>query len=224
MVVRVTGPIVLELQTVFVADWYLEMEEILDGPEIFPDPEITGYIPAQVLPSGPGYPTENNQRLLVTLIHAAREKVVITTPYFIPDEPILQAMQTAVLRGAEVHLICSKKADQLLVSLAQRSYYGELLDAGVKIHLYRKNFLHAKHLSFDDKVAVIGSSNMDIRSFALNAEIFSLFYDKDFTAKLRAEEDRYLANCELLNREKWHQRPMLSKVMQHLARLMSPLL
>lgn len=224
LVVRVTGPIVLELQYVFVADWWLEAEEVLDTPDIFPVPLITGTVAAQALPSGPVFPTQNNQRLIVALVHGATERIVITTPYFIPDEPLLQALQTAVARGVKTHLIMSKKIDQLLVGLAQRSYYDDLLEAGVNIHLYRENFLHAKHLTIDDQVAVVGSSNMDIRSFHLNDEIMVLFYDHELTAQLHAVQERYIAHSELLTGAVWDQRSLFVQVPENLARLVSPLL
>jgi cardiolipin synthase len=224
LMVRVTGPVVLELQSVFAADWFEETNEVLDGENEFPGPEITGSIPAQALPSGPAYPTQNNQRLFVGLVHGARTRVVLTTPYFIPDEPLLQAMQTAVLRGVDVHLVVSEKEDLVLVSLAQKSYYQELLEAGVKIHLYRKNFLHAKHLSIDDAVAVIGTSNLDIRSFVLNAEVMLMIYDPGVTAQLAAEQVRYYSHCRLLTLESWNNRSFGSKFAQSLARLFSPLL
>src|SRR5262245_35113562 len=222
LVVRVTGPVVLQLQFVFAADWYLEVEEILDRDALYPDPEPTGNTAAQVLPSGPGYP--NLQRLLVALLYGARQRVVITTPYFIPDEPVLQAIETAVLRGVEVHLIVSKKMDQLLVGLAQRSYYEDLLDLGVKVHLYRDTFLHAKHLTFDDQVALIGSTNIDIRSFRLNAEVTLLCYDPAVTARLRAVQKEYFKNCEDLDPERWRRRHVVARLLQNLARLFSPLL
>jgi cardiolipin synthase len=224
MVVRVTGPIVLELQFLFVRDWFLEANEILNDDVLFPNPQVTGPIPAQALPSSPGYLVENNQRVFVALVHAARHRVVITTPYFIPDEALLQALQTAVLRGAEVHLVVSQLADQVLVSLAQKSYYEELLEAGVKIHLYQKHFLHAKHLSIDDDIAVIGTSNMDIRSFQLNAEVVLLFYDPSVVAQQRTIQENYFANSELLTLEKWRQRAKVNEFLENMARLLSPLL
>jgi cardiolipin synthase len=224
LMVRVTGPVVLELQYVFAGDWYMETEEVLDGPDAFPDPECPGTAAAQALPSGPGQLTENNQRLFVSLIHGARKKVVITTPYFIPDEPLLQAMQTAVLRGVEVHVIVSEKADQFLVSSAQRSYYAEMLDYGIRIHLYRRYFLHAKHMSVDDEIALIGSSNMDIRSFELNNEVIVLFYDQDVTARLHREEARYLRNCKELDAKGWERRALPRRIGEAIARQLSPLL
>jgi cardiolipin synthase len=224
LMARVTGPVVLELQYVFAADWFLETREILDGEAEFPAPEIAGRVPAQLLPSGPDFPTQNNQRLFVALVHGARERVVLVTPYFIPDEPLLQAMQTAALRGVEVHLVVSGKEDFLVVSLAQKSYYEELLEARVHIHLYRKNFLHAKHLSVDDAVAVIGTSNLDIRSFALNAEVMLVIYDAGMAARLVSEQERYFANADLLPLAVWQRRPFGTKVAENLARLLSPLL
>src|SRR5262249_21296989 len=222
--VRVTVTAVLELRQVFAGGWLPETNEVLDGEPESAGHDLAGGVPAQVLPSGPAFPTQNNQRLIVALIHGAVRRVVLTTPYFIPDEPLLQAMQTAVLRGVEVHLVVSEKEDQFFVSLAQKSYYEELLEAGVQIHLYRKNFLHAKHLSIDDSVALIGSSNLDIRSFALNAEVMLMIYDPGVVAGLAAEQQRYYANSRLLALAAWEQRPFGSKLAQGLARLLSPLL
>ena len=177
LMVRVTGPIALELQAVFVRDWYLERGRVPESGDPFPDPEVTGSVAAQVLPSSPLYPTDNSQRLIVALISGARTRAIITTPYFIPDQPLLQALTTAALRGVDVRLVVPAQDDQLLVSNAQKSYYEELLNAGVRICRYGKRFLHAKHVTIDDDIAWIGSSNMDLRSFSLNAEIVLLAYD-----------------------------------------------
>jgi cardiolipin synthase A/B len=224
LVLRLTGPAVLELQYIFAADWFLETNEVLESVDVFPDPEITGSIPIQALASGPDFPTQNNQRFIVALIHAARKQIKITTPYFIPDEPILQALQTAVLRGVDVHLVFSEIWYQVLVSWAQRSYYEELLEAGVKVHLYQKSFLHAKFLTIDDSIGLVGTSNMDIRSFVLNAEHILVIHDPDMTSQLKAEQRRYIANCRSLDLQQWRQRPFRIKLAEHLARLMSPLL
>jgi len=224
LVLRLTGPAVLELQYIFAADWFLETNEVLEGEDIFPGPEIAGSIPIQALASGPDFPTQNNQRFIVALIHAARKQIKITTPYFIPDEPMLQALQTAVLRGVDVHLVVSETEDQVLVSWAQRSYYEELLEAGVKVHLYQKNFLHAKFLTIDDHIGLVGTSNMDIRSFVLNAEHILVIHDPGMTSRLKTEQQRYISNCRSLALQHWRQRPFRIKLAEHLARLMSPLL
>jgi cardiolipin synthase len=224
LMVRVTGPVVLELQYVFASDWFLETGEVLDGESEFPNPEIAGDVPAQVLPSGPDFPVQNNQRLFVALVHGASKRVVLTTPYFIPDEPLLQAMQTAAQRGVAVHLVASEKGDQVVVSLAQESYYEDLLEAGVHVHLYQANFLHAKHLSVDDSVAMIGTSNLDVRSFALNAEVMLMICDGGVTAQLIVEQERNFASSRLLTLEQWRRRSFGKKLVQNLARLLSPLL
>jgi len=224
MVVRVTGPVVLELQAVFAIDWFMETGQTLDSPELFPEPKTAGEVTAQVLPSGPDYPAAGVQRLVTALVHGARKRVVLTTPYFIPDDALVQAMQTAVQRGVEVHLVVSKQADQILVSLAQKSYYAELLAAGVKIHLYSTRFLHAKHLSIDDAVALIGSSNIDIRSFVLNSEVSMICYDQNVAMKQREQQERYFEGSELLNADEWRTRSLFEKTCENLARLASPLL
>ena len=224
LVVRVTGPVVLELQGVFVADWFLETEQVLDSAEIFPPPSATGDIIAQLLPSGPDFPTTNVQRLLVAMIHGARERIFITTPYFIPDDAFVQALETAALRGVQVRLMVSTIADQILVSQAQRSYYTELLEKGVHIHLFKGNFLHAKHVSIDGVMALIGSSNMDIRSFVLDAEVSLAIYDSDVVAQLRVEQEHTIANSDPLVLEQWAQRSLWKKVAENMARLVSPLL
>ncbi|HMO83454.1 MAG TPA: cardiolipin synthase [Lacipirellulaceae bacterium] len=224
MMARAAGPVVAALQSVFVDDWFLATNKMLPKTPLFPRMERQGDIVAQVLPSGPGYSTANNQLLFIALIHGARERIVITTPYFVPDEPLLQALHTAVLRGVDVHLVVSAKADQILVGLAQRSYYEQLLEYGVRIHAYKRHFLHAKHLTIDDEVTVIGSSNMDIRSFALNEEISMIIYNREITARMRAEQERYFQQSDALSLAKWRQRPWIVRSGQNVARLMSPLL
>ncbi len=222
--VRLCGPIVLELQAVYADDWFVEVGEFLGEARYFPEPRIAGEVAAQALPSGPGYPRENNQRLVVSLIHAATKKLVITMPYMIPDGALLQALQTSVLRGVEVTLVVPMQMDQVLVYLGQRSYYDELLSSGVRICRYGKRFLHAKHITVDDKIAWIGSSNLDIRSFALNAEIVVLLYNEASCRRLGEEQERYLREGEMLTLQSWRQRPPIVKVIENLARMLSPLL
>ncbi len=222
--VRMEGPAVAQLQAVFLADYYFETGTVLEKTEHFPEAAHVGGAIAQVLPSGPGYQRENGQELMVSLLYAARERVVLTTPYFVPDDPFLQAIRSAGRRGVAMHLIVSMHANQFFTQLAQRSYYDDLLEAGVKIHLYQPRFLHAKHLSIDDDIAFIGSANIDIRSFALNAEINLVIYDADVVAKLRVVQERYFANSVLLTAEKWRQRPLGVRTVEGVARLADSLL
>jgi cardiolipin synthase len=120
--------------------------------------------------------------------------------------------------------VVSRLADQMLVSLAQKSYYQQLLEAGVHIHRYQERFLHAKHLSIDGVIAVIGTSNMDIRSFVLNAEVSLVVYDAEVTARLREQQEKYFAASDRLSQVDWMKRSLVEKICENLARLMSPLL
>ena len=133
-----------------------------------------------MVPSGPGFITENNLRLFNTLIYSAQHKISICSPYFVPDDSLLYAVTTAAQRGVDVELFVSEKGDQFLVHHAQQSYYEALLEAGVRIYLYKAPFvLHAKHFTIDDEVAVLGSSNMDMRSFSLNLEVSVMLLGED---------------------------------------------
>ncbi len=224
LVARVTGPVVLQLQAVFLTDYYLESNTNLLGQDFFPVEHPAGQVAAQALPSGPGFPQANAQRLILSLLYAAQRRVVITSPYFIPDEPLLDAMKIAVLRGVEVHLVVSRQADQILVCQAQHSYYDELLEAGIRIHRYREHLLHAKHLTFDDQIAIIGSSNLDMRSFLLNAEISLIVHDPQVAAALGRVQERYFEESDLLTLDEWRRRPGWRKVLENTARLVDSVL
>ena len=225
LVVRVTGLVVSQLQATFLGDHYLETEEVLDRAELFPDLKPAGDSAAQLLPSGPGYGQENGRELIISMLYEARRRVVITTPYFIPDEPFLNAICAAGQReNVQVHMVVSKHANQLISQLAQRSYYDDLLEAGIQIHLYRPHFLHAKLLTIDDHVALTGSTNMDIRSFALNAEINLLIYDRQVVEQLKVAQEDYFRNSDLLTREQWSKRSVLEKMTHNTARLMDSFL
>jgi cardiolipin synthase len=169
---------------VFATDWYSEADVLL--PLAASSSSIAGsqgsaLIDAQVLPSGPSFANDNNLKLYATLIHKAERRVSITSPYFVPDESILMAIVTAAARGLDVELFVSEVGDQKLVYHAQRSYYEALLRAGVRIYLYRApQVLHSKHFTIDEEVAVIGSSNMVVRSFSLNMEVSVLVHGRGF--------------------------------------------
>jgi cardiolipin synthase len=224
LVVRACGAVVLELQAIFAADWFLEAGESLNARDLFPHRPAEGKAVAQVLPSGPDYPLAGAGQLVTAMIAGARHRVVITTPYFIPDEPLLKVMQTAVLRGVEVVLLVSAVTDHLFVSLAEQSYYDQLLQAGIEIYRFRDGLLHAKHLSIDDDISFVGSSNMDIRSFLLNSEASLVLFDRIAITSLQAEQRRIMAASDRLSLAQWKTRPPLKKVAENVARLVSPLL
>ena len=224
LVLRAEGPVVSQLQAVFLTDRFLETGGRPDLAPLFPDQPAAGTVCAQLLPSGPTYRAENNQRVFVHLLYQARERVVVTSPYFVPDPAFVEAMQAAAQRGVAVHLVTPKQADQALVRLAQESFYAALLDAGVRIHLYRPRFLHAKHMSVDGDVVVIGSSNMDLRSFELNEEVMVIVYDRHVAARLAEVQERYFRDSDELTAEGWQRRPLWRSTSQQMARLVDSLL
>ncbi|MDR2872525.1 MAG: cardiolipin synthase [Xanthomonadaceae bacterium] len=222
LVARVRGPIVAHLEAVFASDWFLETGVVLNvTPERPAQPED---IVAQLLPSGPAYPFPNARDTVQALIHLAKRKLVLTTPYFVPDDGTVNALRVAALSGVDVQLILSWSNNQRLTSWAQRAYYEELLACGVKIALYRPHFLHAKHMSVDDEAALLGSINLDIRSFALNAEIGMVCYDRGVVARMREVEADYLRDAEQLVLESWRRRPAWKRSLEGIARLADSLM
>lgn len=228
LMTRLEGPIVAGLNAIFITDWYSETNELLlretraiTDDVIDKDPDA---LDMQVVPSGPGFAGENNLRLFLALLYSATERVVITSPYFVPDDAMLYAITTATQRGVAVDLFVSEIGDQALVYHAQRSYYEGLLNAGVRIFMYPAPYiLHAKHFTIDDEVAVIGSSNMDMRSFSLNMEVSLMVRGRSFVESMRQVEDGYRAISKELTKEAWHKQPLRSTILDNLARLTSAL-
>lgn len=229
LVARITGPTVTALNAVFMSDWYAETDDLLADDEnmpatVAPFDTSPDALDCQIVPSGPAFDGENNLRLFLSLVNSAQERVIITSPYFVPDEAMMYAITSARLRGLEVQLFVSEIGDQGSVWHAQRSYYGALLRAGVQIWLYPGPYiLHAKHLSIDDDVAVIGSSNMDIRSFNLNFEVCMLVRGPSFVADMRKVEEGYRAVGRRLTLEEWEQEPATATFLDGIARLTSAL-
>ncbi|MGG5174949.1 cardiolipin synthase [Pseudarthrobacter sp. J1763] len=220
LMAELRGPVVPTLNIVFATDWLSETDESLQHQLVLPESTSAGHIPAQVVPSGPGFSTENNLRLFNTLIYSAQERISICSPYFVPDDSLLYAITTAAQRGVEVELFVSEKGDQFLVHHAQRSYYEALLNAGVRVYLYRAPYvLHAKHFTIDDEVAVIGSSNMDMRSFSLNMEVSVMMLGADIVEQMRSVENSYREGSRELLLEDWMRRPILAKYVDNVARL-----
>lgn len=225
LMARYSGGVVSELDIVFAFDWFTETGEAL-GREIARGArrEVRDGVACQVVPSGPGLTVENNLRLFTTLVYSARRRLSLTSPYFVPDESLLYAVTTAAQRGVEVELFVSEKGDHFWVDHAQRSYYQALLDAGVRIRRYHgPHVLHAKHMTVDDEVAVLGSSNMDMRSFALNYEVTTVMYGERAVAALRRVEDGYRERSRELTAGEWRSRPLLARYVDNVARLTAAL-
>ena len=248
--VEVTGEIVAEAQAVFAMDWFFESGEQLDVVDLAARQSVWlqmqasgGRPPAvgdpapqpgrpdavlnamQIIPSGPGYPTQPNLRMFLSLIHGAKERVSITSPYFIPDEALLAAMTSASYRGVDVELFVGQESDQFIVNHAQRSYYSALLSAGVRIYRYpAPAVLHAKYMTVDGEVGVIGSSNMDFRSFALNYEMMLLAFGGDLDDLLRHNDEYYRGVSSELTVAEWAAEPWYRRYIDNVCRLMSAVL
>jgi cardiolipin synthase len=230
LIARVEGPVVQELNVVFATDWFTETgEDLRELVAAVPPPPserpgaLTG-VGVQVVPSGPGFATENNLRLFNAMLYSAERKLSLTSPYFVPDDSLLYAVTTAAQRGVEVELFVGATADQFMVAHAQRSYYEGLLTAGVRIWLYPEPFvLHAKHFSVDDTVAVVGSSNMDMRSFALNYEVVMMMTGADAVARLSEVQDTYRALSTELTLDEWRKRSRGQRYLDNLMRLTATL-
>ena len=225
LMVRLEGPIVASVNAVFLSDWYSETEQALtEEIDLFAVKSGPGDLDCQIIPSGPGFEFQNNLKLFAGLLYAAQRKIIVVSPYFVPDEALLLAITTACQRGIHVELFVSEEGGQALVYHAQRSYYEALLRAGVKSWMYQRPFiLHSKSMTIDDEVAIIGSSNMDMRSFGLNMEISMLVRGEGFVREMRLVEQQYRDLSRELTLDEWEQQPLRSTVLDNLARLTSAL-
>jgi cardiolipin synthase len=224
LMARLVGPSVSQLQSVFLEDWEFETGEFIDDPQYFPPPGAQGPVALQVVPSGPNHPTRVLRDLAVEGLHAARRRVIITTPYFVPDEALLVALRLAVVRGVQVDLIVPARSDQLLVGLAGQFFIDELLRHGVHVHLHQHGLLHVKAMTVDEGFAMLGTANFDIRSFYLNFELNLLSYDADLNGLLRFYQTRYIQESKELDLPAWRGRGSLRQWGAQFAKLLSPLL
>jgi cardiolipin synthase len=221
---RFEGPVVAGIDALFVTDWYSETGELLSREAAPARLSGEGDIDCQVVPSGPGFPGENNLRMFNSLVYAAQERIILVSPYFVPDDSMLYAITTAAQSGLDVQLFVSEIGDQFFVFHAQRSYYEQLLRAGVRIFRYEKpTILHAKHFTIDDQVSVIGSSNLDMRSFTLDLEVSVMVRGGTFLQELRALEETYREHSRELTLDEWMSRPLYRRILDHVARLTAAL-
>lgn len=225
--VRVQGPAVEALAVTFLADWELEthdgIEELRKTGDAQPQPP-NGRAAIQVLPSGPREQLQGIQEVLLTAIYAARRELVMTTPYFVPDESMLTALTSAARRGVEVTLIVPEKVDSLLVRLASAAHAGDLAEAGVRVREFQNGLLHTKSVTVDGEFSLFGSLNLDPRSLFLNFEITLAVFDREFCGRLRALQQSYLDDCRPFDLVGWQNRPWPHRLAANTGRLLSPLL
>jgi cardiolipin synthase A/B len=219
---RIRGETVRWLQLAFVADWLYAGGRFAADALYFPVPDETaGPIAAQVLAAGPDTPFEPIHRAQVFAINSARKRVLLVTPYFVPSESAMMALTSAALRGVDTALVVPLRSDNLMVTLAARSYFDDLARAGVRVYEFPR-MLHTKALLVDDATAILGSSNFDHRSFRLNFELSILFENPEVAESLARVLYGYLGDSTRFNPR--NKPPLRSRLAQAVARLFSPLL
>ncbi len=221
----IRGASSLALQQIFLADWnFCAGCEISVNRDYFPPPEPVegGGKPVQVTASGPDSDRPNILYAMIQAVSKARKEILITTPYYIPDSSLQEALIIAALSGVDVKLLVPSKGDSFFVSLASQSYFGELLAAGVKIYRYTKGFVHAKTLVVDRGIASIGTANMDLRSFDLNFEVAAFVYDREVAGRLADDFFRDLQEAERIDPGAWSERARWKVLAEKVIRLLSP--
>jgi len=221
---RIQGGAARDLQRVFCQDWFFITGEVLKAPEYFPTTPAEGSATIAIVPSGPDTRNEAIERIFFGAIAGARKRVWMTTPYFVPDQAITVAMELAAMRGVDVKIVLPQHSNHAVTFHAGRSFYEPLLEAGVGVYEYVPGMVHAKTMVVDSAVSLVGSANMDLRSFRLNFEVHALVHDAALAARLELEFGRDLAECRLVSLAEWRKRGARLRIYEGASRLVSPLL
>ncbi|GGA01478.1 major cardiolipin synthase ClsA [Paenibacillus marchantiophytorum] len=225
---RLTGSVVRALQSRFILDWNLASSTMIEvESHYFPEPKIseeTSNVPMQIVASGPNEAWPHFVYTFLKMIHMAKSRILLQTPYFIPEESMLNALRIAALSGIDVRIMIPEKADHLFVHWASLYYVGELLRAGVKCYLYDQGFLHAKTIIVDGKVASVGTANFDIRSLRLNFETNALMYHAETAKKLENTFWKDMEGCMELTLEEYDKRSLRIRFLESVSKLISPIL
>jgi cardiolipin synthase len=221
---RIEGPAVHQLQGIFAEDWFHESGHLIDEPDLFPQMESKGNTAIQVVPSGPDLPTEAFQDLIVEAIFRASSRVVITSPYFVPNEAMLMALRLAVLRGVRVDLVVPRVSDQRVVGAATKFYCEYLMRYGANVHLFDKGLLHCKTLTIDNTLAMFGSANFDVRSFMLNFEVNLLAHAPAAVEDMRTLQQYYIDQSIHATFDDMPGRTLRGRLQMNFAKLFTPLL
>lgn len=223
---RVDGPAGEAIELTFQHDWSMESRASTDEvfSDIHPEPHVPGSSMVQLINSGPGQSPRATVDMLLTAIYASQYDLTLTTPYLIPTDSMQTALIAAALRGVRVRVVVPEKSDSRLVALASRSYYADLLEAGVWIWHYQGGLLHAKTMSVDDRVCLIGSANMDRRSFEINYESSVFIYDSKVTQMVVALQKAYVEQSVRVDARAWAERSRLKGLAENATQLVAPLL
>lgn len=225
---QIKGQAAYFLQHIFMCDWnFCANDTLVPTLDYFPDPESFETIDnkiVQIVASGPDSPVPTILYSILQAINLAKEEILITTPYFIPGESVMDALIVAALGDVKVKLLVPGISDSKFVNAAARSYYRDLLKAGVEIYIYQKGFVHAKTLAVDGKMAIVGTANMDYRSFDLNFEVNAIVYDEEIATELSTAFYEDIKDADTIDPEQWFNRSKRSKLIEKTVRLVSPLL
>lgn len=222
---QLEGRVVADLQRVFLRDWFFASREMVVDPAFFPELQSArGTALASIITSGPDIDGEAIERCFFAAIAGAQNRVLMTTPYFVPDSSVVTALEVAALRGVEVRVLLPAKSNHVVTFYAGRSFYERLINAGVHIHEYLPGMIHAKTMLVDDRLGFVGSANLDVRSFRLNYEVHTLVHDATFAAALGASFSRDLAQSKEIALGEWHERRATQKLAEGAAHLVSPML
>lgn len=221
---RFEGPIARQNQHLFAADWMAHVDEDLEDLLRRPMPPAEPGLTAQVIGTGPTVRYSAMPEMFESLMYTARRELVISTPYYVPDEPMQAALCASARRGVATTIILPARNDSWVVGAASRSYYGALLAAGVRIFEYEGGLLHTKSLTLDGEITLIGSANMDRRSFELNYENNILFYDPALTAEIRHRQDSYIARSHPVTAEMVASWPMRRRLLNNTIAMLGPVL
>lgn len=221
---QLKGDAVYFLQNTFLDDWSLVSEQVLSDDAYHPPHVCVTNKPVQILTSGPDQHWDTVQELYFGAMSAAKERIWITSPYFIPDPALTTALKTAAVSGVDVKVLIPDQCDSRVVQLASLSYVEELMQAGVKFYQYTKGFVHAKVIIIDSLMGSVGTANMDMRSFFYNFEMIALLFDEESVAELISDFQHDLEDGKEIDLYTFQLRPKLQKALELLARLISPLL
>lgn len=222
--IKVEGKAVAGLQTAFLVDWYYSRKEFLASDHYFPQTEVKGDNLMQIITAGPIGLYKSIHLSFLEAIYNAKESIYIQTPYFIPTDALMLAIQTASLRGIDVRLMIPRRCDTTFVHIATQSFLQEILDAKVKVYFFEAGFLHSKLMIIDSNLVITGSANMDIRSFEHNFEIDAFIYNETTCSKAKEIFFDDMAQSTLLLAKEWQSRSRIKKLKESIVRLFSPLL
>ena len=222
--VRLEGSAVHGLQNLFLTDWQFVDNKAVINEKYFPEPKTFSQNVVQIVPSGPDTDWETILQGIITVFSNARKNIYIHTPYFLPPESLMTAIEMAALSGVDVRLMVPYKTDTILATAASSSYYERVMVAGARIFFYKENFLHSKAITVDNEIGIVGTANMDIRSFEQNFEVNAFIYDEAVAKNLRNAFEEDAKFCEEIELETWKKRRPIQRFKESLARLFSPVL